>query len=94
MKITKEEVLHVAHLARLNLTADELETMTGQLDNILSYFAKLEELDTTGVLPTSHVFSVTNAFREDSVKPSLPRDEAVANGPQQNGETFQVPRII
>ena len=94
MKITKKEVLHVAHLARLSLTDEELEKMTGQLDNILSYVDKLGELDTSNILPTSHVFSVSNAFREDIVHESLPRNEALMNGPRQNGETFQVPRII
>jgi aspartyl-tRNA(Asn)/glutamyl-tRNA(Gln) amidotransferase subunit C len=94
MKISKEEVLHVAHLARLHLSADELVMMTEQLDNILTYVDKLSELDTTGVQPTSHVFAITNAFREDVVKESLPREEALANGPKQNSETFEVPRII
>jgi len=94
MKITRKDVEHVAHLARLNLSEDELQTMTGQLDNILSYVDKLEELDTSDVLPTSHVFSVTNAFREDVEKESLSQEEAVKNGPQQNGEMFQVPRVI
>ncbi len=67
MKITKKEVLHVAHLARLTLSAEELEKMTGQLDNILSYFDKLGKLDTADIPATSHVFSVNNAFREDEV---------------------------
>lgn len=94
MKISKKEVEHVAHLARLNLTGDELEKMTKQLDNILSYFDKLSELDTDNVPPTTHVFAVKNAFRDDAVKESLQQGEALKNGPQQNGETFQVPRII
>ncbi len=94
MKISKQEVEHVAHLARLNLTDGELDMMTGQLDNILSYVDKLGELDTDNVPPTTHVFSVNNAFREDVVKKSLPQEEALKNAPQQNGETFQVPRII
>lgn len=94
MKISKQEVEHVANLARLNLSENELETMTGQLDNILSYVDKLEQLDTSDVQPTTHVFSVSNAFRDDEVVESLPQDEAVKNGPQQNGEFFQVPRII
>jgi aspartyl-tRNA(Asn)/glutamyl-tRNA(Gln) amidotransferase subunit C len=94
MKITKKDVKHVAHLARLNLSDEELETMTGQLDTILSYVAKLEELDTDNVIPTSHIFSVSNAFREDVEKESLTQEEAVKNGPQQNGEMFQVPRVI
>jgi aspartyl-tRNA(Asn)/glutamyl-tRNA(Gln) amidotransferase subunit C len=94
MKITKKEVEHVAHLARLNLTGEELEKMTGQLDNILSYVDKLAELDTSQVVPTTHVFSVSNAFREDVEKESLSQAEAVKNGPQQDGVMFQVPKII
>ncbi|MDK9706850.1 MAG: Asp-tRNA(Asn)/Glu-tRNA(Gln) amidotransferase subunit GatC [Desulforhopalus sp.] len=94
MKISKEQVEHVAHLARLTLTEEELEQMTGQLDNILSYVDKLDELDTSAVVPTSHVFSVCNAFREDIVKESLSRNDALMNAPQHDGETFLVPRII
>ena len=94
MKITKKEVEHVANLARLNLSAGELETMTGQLDNILSYVDKLEELDTADVIPTTHVFSVSNAFREDVIKESLTQEESVKNGPEQDGEFFQVPKVI
>lgn len=94
MKISKKEVEHVAHLARLNLTGEELEKMTGQLDNILSYVDKLSELDTSEVSATTHVFSVSNAFREDVEKESLSQAEAVKNGPQQDGVMFQVPKII
>jgi len=94
MKISKKEVEHVAHLARLNLTGEELEKMTGQLDNILSYVDKLAELDTSEVAATTHVFSVSNAFREDVEKESLSQAEAVKNGPQQDGVMFQVPKII
>lgn len=94
MKISKKEVEHVAHLARLNLTEEELEKMTGQLDNILSYVEKLDELDTSQVLPTSHVFSVNNAFRDDIEKESLSQADALKNGPQQDGATFLVPKII
>lgn len=94
MKITQKEVQHVAKLARLDLTADEVERMTGQLDAILSYATKLDELDTTGVAVTTHTQQVVNAFRDDVVQPSLPRERALANGPEQNGESFVVPRII
>ncbi|MBC8207726.1 MAG: Asp-tRNA(Asn)/Glu-tRNA(Gln) amidotransferase subunit GatC [Desulfobulbaceae bacterium] len=94
MKITREELEHVAHLARLNLNEEELTRMTGQLDNILAYVAKLDELDTTGIAPTTHAFSLVNAFREDQVSPSLSQTEALVNGPKQNGEYFVVPRII
>lgn len=94
MKITCEEVQHVAKLARLELSAAEVERMTGQLDAILSYVAKLDELDTSGVAVTTHTQNVVNAFREDEVRPSLPRERALANGPDQNDEAFVVPRVI
>ena len=94
MKLSKKEVEHVANLSRLTLTDEELEKMTGQLDNILSYVDKLGEIDTSQVESTTHVFALNNAFREDVVKESLPQAEAVKNGPQHDGEMFQVPRII
>ena len=85
---------HVAKLARLDLTAAEVDRMTGQLDAILSYVAKLDELDVTGVDVTTHTQQVVNAFREDEARPSLPRELALANGPEQNGGSFVVPRVI
>lgn len=94
MKITRKEVMHVAHLARLNLSEDELVKMTGQLDQILSYVDKLSELDTENVIPTTHAHQAVNAFREDRVTESLPREESLANAPEDNGEMFKVPRII
>lgn len=94
MKISKQEVEYVAQLARLSLSEKELDVMTGQLDNILAYVDKLAELDTAGVEPTSHVLSITNALREDVGQPSLEREQAVQNGPDNNGEFFQVPKII
>ena len=84
----------MAHLARLDLEGDELEMMTSQLDMILSYVAQLDELDTTGIEPTTHAFSITNAFREDAVKPSLEQEEALANGPDHTRDSFVVPRVI
>ena len=94
MKITNEEVLHVAHLARLNLSDEELVKITGQLDTILSYVDKLSEIDTDGVVPTTHAHQAVNAFREDVTMTSLPREESLANAPEDNGEMFTVPRII
>ncbi|MFA7383580.1 MAG: Asp-tRNA(Asn)/Glu-tRNA(Gln) amidotransferase subunit GatC [Desulfurivibrionaceae bacterium] len=94
MKITPEEVRHVARLARLSLSEAEVEKTTLQLDGILSYVEKLGELDTTGVLPTTHALAIHNAFRTDEVHQSLPQQEALANGPAQNGEAFVVPRVI
>ncbi len=84
----------MAHLARLTLTEEELDIMTGQLDNILSYVDKLDELNTDEIVTTSHVLPIFNAFREDIVRDSLPINEALKNAPQQNGVMFQVPKII
>jgi len=94
MKITPQEVSHVANLARLHMSQEEVEEMTRQLDDILTYVAKLNELDTEGIVPTTHTISIVNAFREDEVKPSLEREETLANAPLQNGESFVVPRVI
>jgi len=94
MAIRREEVEHVAHLARLHLDGEELDKMTEQLDTILSYVAKLEELDTTGIEPMTHAFSITNAFREDRVEKSLDQKQALANGPDHTEDSFVVPRII
>jgi len=94
MKITREEIENIAHLARLELAEKEMDTMTRQLDTILSYVAKLDELDTEGVAVTTHTQDVNNAFREDKVRRSLDREEALANGPRQNGDAFVVPKII
>ena len=94
MKITQKEVEHVAHLARLRLDDQELEQMTTQLDTILAYFEKLERLDTSGVEPTTHAFSITNAFRKDQVEPSLEQQTALREGPSTNQDSFIVPRVI
>jgi aspartyl-tRNA(Asn)/glutamyl-tRNA(Gln) amidotransferase subunit C len=94
MKITKEEVAYVANLAYLDLTSDEVESMTRQLDDILNYVDKLSELPTEDIQPTTHAISIHNAFRRDEVKPSLPREEALANAPLQNGEAFVVSKVI
>ena len=93
-KITMQEVEHVARLARLELSGAEKERMRLELDGILSYIDKLRALDTTGVEPTSHAVPLTNVLRDDVEKPSLPRDEMLANAPDRNRELFRVPRII
>ena len=94
MKITIDEVKYVAGLARLELKPEEAEAMTGQLDKILSYVDKLNEIDTSKVEPTTHAISITNAFREDELRESLGQEKALGNAPRQNGESFVVPRII
>ncbi|NOX81089.1 MAG: Asp-tRNA(Asn)/Glu-tRNA(Gln) amidotransferase subunit GatC [Deltaproteobacteria bacterium] len=94
MKITRKEVEHVARLVRLELQPEEVERMTTLLDTILSYAAKLDELDTSGVAVTTHTLGTDNVFRDDLVHEALNRELALANGPDQNGEAFVVPRII
>jgi len=94
MKITKEQVEHVAKLARLAITEEETERYSQQLSNILTYIEKLKELDTSKVEPTSHVLPMKNIFREDEVEPSLPREEVLKNAPDRTEEFFRVPKII
>jgi aspartyl-tRNA(Asn)/glutamyl-tRNA(Gln) amidotransferase subunit C len=92
--ITREDVEHVAELARLELTAAEKEQFIAQLNNILTYIEKLKELDTTHVEPTSHVIPMSNVFRDDEVRPSLDRAKVLRNAPQESHFFFKVPRII
>ncbi|MBI5966603.1 MAG: Asp-tRNA(Asn)/Glu-tRNA(Gln) amidotransferase subunit GatC [Deltaproteobacteria bacterium] len=94
MKITKEEVEHVALLARLKFREIEQERFTTQLNSILEYMDKLRELDTTKVEPTFHAVARTNVFREDSLKPSIPRDLSLKNAPDGDRGFFRVPKII
>lgn len=94
MSISKEDVESVANLARLELSSNETSAMTEQLATILGYVAKLDEVDCSSVEPTTHALSLTNAFRDDEVAESLEQAEALANGPEQNGSAFVVPRVI
>jgi aspartyl-tRNA(Asn)/glutamyl-tRNA(Gln) amidotransferase subunit C len=94
MKITVEEVEHVAELARLQVSEEEKEQLTHQMNQILDYMDKLNELDTRNVVPTSHAIDLQNAFREDAVQPSLQRDNSLKNAPESNEAEFIVPRII
>ncbi|BCR03668.1 aspartyl/glutamyl-tRNA(Asn/Gln) amidotransferase subunit C [Desulfuromonas versatilis] len=94
MKITRAEVEHVARLARLSLEERELEALTGQMDAILGYVDKLNELDTQGIVPTAHAVPMENAFREDAGVPSIGIDKALANAPAPSPAGFKVPRVI
>ncbi len=94
MKITRQEVEHVALLARLYLSETEIEQFTGQIDAILMYMDKLNELDTKDVEPTSHVIETGNVVREDQVRDSIPVGDALANAPDKENDFFKVPRII
>jgi aspartyl-tRNA(Asn)/glutamyl-tRNA(Gln) amidotransferase subunit C len=89
--IDREQVLHVAKLARLKLTDEEVEQMSQELSNILEHVERIGELDLEGVEPTSHVIDVENVLRPDEPRPSLPRERALANAPDATNEGFRVP---
>ncbi len=91
MAITREQVLHVAKLARLALTEDELERLEGQLGAILEAVGKVSELDLDDVPPTSHPLDLVNVFADDEPRPSLDRDVALANAPEAEDGAFKVP---
>ncbi len=91
MAISREQVLHVASLARLALTEDELERFGEQLDAILEAVGKVAELDLADVPPTSHPLDLVNVFADDEPRPSLERDVALANAPQAEDGAFRVP---
>ena len=94
MPVSREDVEYVAKLARIELTEDEKDTLTSQLSSILGHIEKLNELDIEGVEPTFHVLDVTNVFREDEVRPSLPTEETLKNAPARDGDFFKVPKIL
>ncbi len=94
MPLTPEEVEHVALLGRLELTSDERERFTDQLNSILEHFAQLGQLDTTGVPAMSHAIAMSNVLREDTPAPSLPPEEALQNAPDQASGCFRVPWVI
>ena len=91
MAITREEVLHVAKLARLELTEDEVERLTRELGAILEAVSKVSELDLSDVPPTSHPLAVVNSWDEDGPRPSLGLDQAFANAPEREADMFKVP---
>lgn len=93
-KITKQDVQHVAHLARLELGEQEAEALTKQLDSILTFAAKLNELETENVPPTSHVLSITNVTRTDEIRPSLPIEEALKNTAEHQEQQIKVPSVL
>ncbi len=94
MKITREEVVHVARLSRLALEPAEIDALTGQMDQLLAYVEKLNELDTEGIVPTAHAVPMENAFRADEVKPSIGLVRALQNAPQSEDGCFVVPKVI
>jgi len=91
MAISRDEVLHVARLARLALTNEEVERLGAQLNAILEAVGKVAELDLEGVEPTAHPLDLVNVWADDEPRPSLPVEEALANAPDREGGFFKVP---
>ncbi len=89
--ISREQLLHVARLARLELRDEEVERLGAQLNDILAAVSKVSELDLSDVPPTSHPLDVVNVWGADEPRPSLTRDEALANAPEREGSYFKVP---
>jgi aspartyl-tRNA(Asn)/glutamyl-tRNA(Gln) amidotransferase subunit C len=94
MSVTLQDVDKIARLARLEFHDEEKETITHQMNDILTHIEKLNELDTSMVEPLSHVIELSNVFREDVVKPSLPPEEALRNAPSSVDTFFTVPKVI
>lgn len=94
MALSTSEVEHVARLARLELSDEEKERFTHQLNDILQYVEKLKELNTEGVEPTAHAIPLQNIFREDQVRPSMDREAVLSNAPDREDVFFKVPQIM
>lgn len=94
MKVTKELVIHIAELAHLKLKENEIEKFQNELNQILEYVDKLNEIDTSRVEPLSHPLPTKNIFREDKVGKSVTREEALKNAPDATDEFFKVPKVI
>ncbi len=92
--ISREDVEHVAHLARLHLTADEVDRMQTQLSNILEAIETLQQVDTTHVGPTASVIELENVMRDDEVRPGLTREAALANAPLRDDPFLRVPTVL
>ncbi|MCA1010388.1 MULTISPECIES: Asp-tRNA(Asn)/Glu-tRNA(Gln) amidotransferase subunit GatC [Halobacillus] len=93
-RISKDEVKHVANLARLAITEDEADTFTKQLDDIITYAEQLNELDTEGVAPTTHVLDLKNVLRKDEPKEWLNKEDVLNNAPEHKDGQFKVPSVL
>ncbi|HEX2950972.1 MAG TPA: Asp-tRNA(Asn)/Glu-tRNA(Gln) amidotransferase subunit GatC [Armatimonadota bacterium] len=94
MRLSREEVEHVALLSRLKLSEDEVGRFTEQLNSILGYFEQLQEADTSQASGTTHVVPMVNVMREDIERPSFEPDETLSNAPERMAELFKVPRVV
>jgi aspartyl-tRNA(Asn)/glutamyl-tRNA(Gln) amidotransferase subunit C len=94
MKLSREEVLHIARLARLGLTEEDVDKFGEQLSNILENFEILQQVDTKDVPPTAQSIALQNVVRDDEVTPSLPSEDILANAPRREGECFRVRAVL
>ncbi len=94
MELSREEVLHIAKLARLGLTEDEVSRLRSELSDLLEHFKELQQVDTTDVPPTTQSIPLKNVTREDKAVPSLPPDEVLANAPHREGDFFRVRAVL
>ena len=94
MKVSREEVHHIALLARLGLTDEEVDRLSEQLSNIIENFEILKQVDTTDIPPTSQSISLQNVLSDDVISPSMPVSDVLANAPQQDGEFFKVKAVL
>ena len=94
MKISKEEIDHLATLSRLRFTDAEVEEMGNHLDNIIERFKELDKVDVSSVPPTAHILPFVNVLREDEAKDSMDREKLLSNAPETDGETYIVPRVV
>lgn len=94
MALSREEVEHVAYLARLGLSEEEKATLQEQLSSILEHMRSLGELDTSQIPPTAQVIPLRNVMRADEPRPSLPREDVLANAPDREGDFFRVPPVL
>jgi aspartyl-tRNA(Asn)/glutamyl-tRNA(Gln) amidotransferase subunit C len=94
MKLSREEVLHIARLARMALTEAEITRMSEQLSNLLDHFEVLQKVDTEGVPPTAQSVALQSVMRDDVVAPSLPAEDVLANAPRREGDSFRVRAVL
>ncbi|QGJ69578.1 Aspartyl/glutamyl-tRNA(Asn/Gln) amidotransferase subunit C [Planctomycetales bacterium 10988] len=94
MELSRDDIAKVALLSRLQLNDEELDAMQSDLQNMVNFVEQLGEVDTDGVEPMAHAVELHNIFREDKIAPSLPREEALANAPDEDGEFYRVPAVL
>jgi aspartyl-tRNA(Asn)/glutamyl-tRNA(Gln) amidotransferase subunit C len=94
MKLSREEVLHIARLARVGLTDEDVDRLREQLSNILEHFQTLKQMDTTDIPPTAQSIPLQNVTKGDEVKDSLPQEQTLANAPRKDGEFFRVKAVL